>query len=95
MTIELKLSPAAEARLREEAASAGQEPGEYASELIQRQMIRIALDALKDRPRPKSVDELKPRIPSPPGTSWLAQVVGQWPGDETDEEIGKALEELS
>jgi hypothetical protein len=95
MTIQLDLLPAAEARLREEAAAAGQEPSEYASVLMERQLMRSALEALKDRPRPKSISELKPRIPSPPGTSWLAQVVGQWPGDETDEEIHRALEELS
>lgn len=95
MSIELKLSPAAEARLRAEASSAGQEPSEYASALIQQQLTRAALDALKDRPRPKSLSELKPRIPSPPGSNGLAQIVGQWPGDETDEEIDRALEELS
>lgn len=95
MSIVLNLSPAAEARLRDEAASAGQEPSEYASVLIQRQMMRAALEALKDRPRPKSLSDLKPRIPSPPGTNGLAQIVGQWPGDETDEEVERALEEMS
>ena len=58
-------------------------------------VIEAITEALKNRERPRSVEELKPRIPSPPGTTWLAQVWGQWPGDESDEEIFKALEEMS
>ena len=41
------------------------------------------------------LSELKPLNPAPPDSSWLEQVRGQWPGDETDEEIERALEELS
>jgi hypothetical protein len=33
--------------------------------------------------------------PLPPGKTLADMVVGKWPGDETDEEIRKALEELS
>ena len=36
----------------------------------------------------------KPR-PLPPGKTVWDMIVGQWPGDETDEEIAAALEELS
>ena len=95
MTIEIDLPPVAEAQLQEQAARAGQEPAEFLSHLIRRQLMMAALEALRDRPRPKSLDELKPRIPSPPGTSWLAEVAGKWPGDETDEQIYAALEEIS
>ena len=41
------------------------------------------------------LSELKPLNPAPPGSNWLEQIKGQWPGDETDEEIERALEELS
>jgi len=37
----------------------------------------------------------QPRNPPAPGTSGMERVYGQWPGDETDEEINRALEELS
>jgi hypothetical protein len=95
MTIEIDLPPAAEAQLQEQAARAGQEPAEYLSRLIRRQLMMAALEALRDRPRPKSLDELKPRIPTPPGTNWLQEIRGTWPGDETDEEVYRALEEMS
>jgi hypothetical protein len=95
MTIEIDLLPAAEAQLHREAAEAGVEPEQYLAELIKHQLTLAALEMLKNRPRPRSLDELKPRIPTPPGTSWLAQVMGKWPGEETDAEIERALEELS
>ena len=95
MTLQIDLPPDAEAQLQAQAARAGQEPAEYLTQLVQQQLMLAALEALKDRKRPSSLDELQPRRPSPPGTSWLAQVAGKWPGDETDEQILKALEELS
>lgn len=39
--------------------------------------------------------ERKPRAQPPLGTTLGDQVFGHWPGDETDEEILRALEELS
>ena len=53
------------------------------------------LEALKQRTRPNSIDELRPRIPTPEGKNWLESIRGQWPGDETDDVIDRALEELS
>jgi hypothetical protein len=37
----------------------------------------------------------RPGKPLPPGKTWADMVIGQWPGDETDEEILAALERLS
>lgn len=37
---------------------------------------------------------LRPRIPPPPGSNGMEFVIGHWPGDETDEQIEAALEEL-
>jgi len=37
----------------------------------------------------------RPARPLPPGKTWIDMVVGQWPGDETDEEIFEALRKLS
>ena len=95
MTIQLDFPPDMEARLQAAAARSGQEPDEYVKSLVKEQLIANELEALKHRHRPQSVDELEPRAPSPPGTSWLAQVWGQWPGDESEEELFKALEEIS
>ena len=38
---------------------------------------------------------LKPARPLPPGKTFFEVVQGTWPGDETDEEVNRALEELS
>jgi uncharacterized protein (DUF433 family) len=45
--------------------------------------------------RRRHYSQIQPLNPAPPGSNWLEQIRGQWPGDETDEEIEKALEELS
>ena len=45
-------------------------------------------------PHLMSLDELKPRIAPRPGTSGMDQVFGRWPGDETNEEIARALSEI-
>jgi hypothetical protein len=47
------------------------------------------------RPRPRSIEELKPRTPVPPGANVMDLIWGRWPGDESEEEVLKALEELS
>ena len=33
---------------------------------------------------PQSLDELRPRVPPPPGMTAMQFIRGQWPGDETD-----------
>lgn len=43
---------------------------------------------------PRTLDELRPRNPLPPGASGFGRIFGQWPGDETDEEITAALKEM-
>ena len=36
---------------------------------------------------PQSLDELKPRVPPPPGMTAMQFIEGKWPGDETEEEL--------
>lgn len=95
MTIKFDLPPHIEEQLREEAASSGQQPDEYARSLVQRQLVIRELETLRHRHSPQSLDELHARRPSTPGKSWLEEIRGQWPGDETDAEIDQALESLS
>lgn len=95
MSIQIDLPPEWEARLREEAARQGKDAGRYVSDLLKRQLVAQELDALQDRKPPQSVDDLQPRIPPPPGKSWLEAVVGEWPGDESDHEVQRILEEIS
>jgi hypothetical protein len=95
MTIQIDFPPELESRLREEAARQGQDAAEYVKALVEQHLVVSALAALKHRKPPQTVEEIQPRIPSPPGTSWLAQVVGQWPGEESDEEIDEALSRIS
>ena len=45
--------------------------------------------------REAAMKYLKPARPLPPGKTLDDVVCGTWPGDETDEEINRALEELS
>lgn len=47
------------------------------------------------RPRPRSLEDLKPRTAAPPGTNRMERVFGHWPGDETEEELLAALEKMS
>src|SRR5207248_9319524 len=95
MTLEIDFPPELEARLREEAARQGQDAAHYVRDLVKRQLVMRELEALKHRKPPQSLADLKPRIPTPPGKSWLEAIVGQWPGDESDEEIERILKEIS
>jgi hypothetical protein len=95
MTITIELPSAVEEILREEAANSGQAVGEYVSGLAQELLFVQAIRALSERNRSQSLEDLKPRIPPPPGSNGLALLIGQWPGDETDEQIHAALEKLS
>jgi hypothetical protein len=95
MAIVIDLPAEVEERLREEAAKHGQETADYVKALVEQQVRLQALDALRDRQRPRSLADLKPRIPPPPGSNGFAEIIGKWPGDETDEVIQAALDELS
>ena len=91
MTLTLELPKADEAAWKEEAERLGLTP----EGLVRQAVMDRLLAALKNRRVPQSLDELQPRRQPPPGKTAMVMVRGQWPGDETDEEIRKALEELS
>src|SRR5438067_2144729 len=95
MTIQVDRPGHLEARLREEAAQQGQDAAEYISELVKRQLVMKELEALRKRKPPQTLADLKPRLPTPSGTMWLEAIRGQWPGDESDEEIERILKEIS
>ena len=91
MTITLDMVPETEREVREEATRRG----ETVEEMTQQALMKTLIAGLKNRPVPKSLDELRPRRQPPSGKTAMDMIIGQWPGDETDEEINKALEELS
>ena len=43
---------------------------------------------------PQSLDELKPRREPPPGKTAMEMIQGQWPGEETTEELLAQLKAL-
>ena len=45
--------------------------------------------------RAKLLQARRPARPLPPGKTLEDVVLGQWPGDESDEEVARALERLS
>ena len=56
------------------------------------------MDAEMERQRAeveRALRKLKPKNPPPPGSNGMDQIIGQWPGDETEEEVMEALERLS
>lgn len=85
MTITLELEP----DMEQEAARLGLTPEELAE-----QAMRTLIDGLKHQRIPQSLDELKPRRLPPPGKTAMQMIVGQWPGDETDEELQAALKAM-
>lgn len=91
MTITLNVEPKTEAELHDEAARRGV----TLEEMTQQALMRTLIEGLKNQPVPQSLDELKPRRLPPPGKTAMEMVTGQWPGDETDEQVNRALEELS
>ena len=91
MTITLELTPGMEAALKEEAARQGLTP----DGLTEQAVMETLIAGLKNRPVPQSVDEIKPRRLPPPGKTAMQMVYQQLPADESDEEVRKALEELS
>jgi hypothetical protein len=95
MTVQVEIPPDLEERLRNEAADRGQNEEAYLSQVVQRELLMRDLEALKRRTPPSSLGELRARTPTEAGKSWVEEVAGKWPGDESDEEIYRALEELS
>ena len=53
--------------------------------------MQALLAGLKGRRVPQSLGEIKPHRLPPPGKTAMQMIVGQWPGDETDEELQAAL----
>jgi hypothetical protein len=54
-------------------------------------------DALWERapkPRPRTLADLQPGIPPPSGSNGMEFVFGQWPADETTEELLAALKAI-
>jgi hypothetical protein len=95
MTITLDLPLEVAEQLRTEAARCGQDTSDYLKSLLESHVRLQALRELKARKPPSSLADLKPRTPPPPGSNGMDQVIGQWPGEETDEEIRAALDEIS
>ena len=91
MTLTIELPQSEEIAWKEEAARRGVTP----EELAKRAMMQALLAGLKDRPVPQSLDEIKPRRLPPPGKTAMQMVYQQLPADEPDEDVRKALEELS
>jgi hypothetical protein len=59
------------------------------AEAMARIMNRTPEQVMADRER--ILAKSPPPHPIPPGKTWIDMVVGQWPGDETDEEIEEWL----
>ncbi len=51
-------------------------------------------EEVKNWRTPQSLDELKPRVPPPPGMTAMEFIRGKWPGDETEEELLATLKEM-
>lgn len=90
MTVTMDMVPETEREICEEAARRG----ETVEEMTQQALMRTLIEGLKNRPVPKSLDELRPRRLPPPGKTAMDMVIGQWPGDETEEELLAALKAM-
>ena len=90
MTVTLELTPELEAALKEEAERQGLTPEGLSDQVAMQALIA----GLKHRRIPQSLDEIKPRRLPPPGKTVWDMIVGQWPGDETDEELQAALKAM-
>lgn len=51
-------------------------------------------EEVKNWRAPQSLDELKPRVPPPPGMTAMQFIEGKWPGDETEEELLATLKSM-
>ena len=90
MTITLELTPELETALKEEV----ERQGLSSSGLTESAAMAALISGLKNRPIPQSLDEIKPRRLPPPGKTAMDMIVGQWPGDETDQELQAALKAM-
>lgn len=95
MSVTIELPVQTENELESLAAANGRSREDVARDLLQEQLVRNALFRLRDKPQPQSLADLKPRRPVPAGSTAFKEIVGKWPGDESDEEILAALQELS
>lgn len=93
MTLTIELPETDEAAWNAEAARLGVTPEELFRQAA-REKMQALLAGLKDRRIPQSLDELRPRRLPPPGKTAMQMIVGQWPGDETDEELQAALKAM-
>lgn len=111
MSITLELPPDVEGRLAALASDRNESVASFAARLVEeglpgvlvpnpelaRAIARMAsrtpeeLEQAQQRAR----ESLRARRLPPEGMTPLAAVVGQWPGDESDEEVYEALERLS
>ena len=94
MTVTLELTPELETALKEEAERQGVAPEGLTPQAVMERLIA----ELRHRPIPQSLDDLKPRRLPPPGKTAMQMIYQRLPvgeGDETDEEVRQALEELS
>lgn len=94
MALTIELPKEEEAAWKAEAERQGVTP----EELTRQAVMRTLIAGLKNRPIPQSLDEIKPRRLPPPGKTAMDMVYQQLPvgeTDETDEEVRRALEELS
>ena len=65
-------------KLNELAAERGLSP----ADVVLRHFAEQAREGVEQAPQ--SLDELKPRVPPPPGMTAMQFIRGHWPGDETD-----------
>lgn len=93
MTLTIELPETDEAAWNAEAAKLGVTPEELFREAAAEKMTAL-IAGLKDRRIPQTLDELRPRRLPPPGKTAMQMIVGQWPGDETDEELQAALKAM-
>lgn len=97
MILTIELPEMEEAAWKEEAARLGVTPEELFRQAA-REKMQALLAGLKDRRVPQSLDEIKPRRLPPPGKTAMQMVYQQLVDDEddvSDEEVRRALEELS
>lgn len=108
--VEFRLPVATEVKLRAKAEALGVPVETYLRTLVERDTavdarpdaLAEAIQRLTSR-TPAEIDVDRARIlalteeprPLPEGKTLADVVVGQWPGDETDEEMRELLEELS
>ncbi len=93
MTLTIELPDADEAAWNAEAARRGVTPDALLREAARDKMQEL-IAGLKDRRTPQSLTELRPKLLPPPGKTAMQMIVGQWPGEETDEELQAALKAM-